>query len=153
MLREVLESKGFTRLFTSLSGKRLQRCLVDEVFKLKGLVQVGAPDQAAIRGAGILAFLPHLIDQSFVPDSSIRVAAHCTPLVDQCCTSTCRSSCSAGLFGFTSSAVQAESWHQEDRRHGLKRSQPHRLPPFRERSCFQQCAHPVSTSWLECHQC
>ena len=52
---------GFTRFFTSLSGTRLQRCLVDEVLPLKGLIQVGAPDHAAIRDAGNLAVLPHLI--------------------------------------------------------------------------------------------
>ena len=58
---EVLVGMGFTRFFTSLSGTRLQLCLVDEVLPLKGLIQVGAPDHAAIRDAGILAVLPHLI--------------------------------------------------------------------------------------------
>ena len=64
ILREVLASKGFARLFTSLSSKQLQHCLVDEVFQLKGLIQVGTPVHATI------------LDQSFVPDSSINIATH-----------------------------------------------------------------------------
>ena len=75
-------------------------------------------------------------------------------------------SSSAGLFSFTSSAVvtaargskrkprgQAESRHQDARRHGQKRSQPHRQQTIPERSSFQLCAHPVSCLWLEGHQC
>ena len=36
MLREVFVSKGSTSFLKSLCGKRLQRCLVDEVLPLKG---------------------------------------------------------------------------------------------------------------------
>ena len=36
MLREVFASKGSTSFLKSLCGKRLQRCLVDEVLPLKG---------------------------------------------------------------------------------------------------------------------
>ena len=36
MPKEVFVSKGFTSFLKGLCGKRLQRCLVDEVLPLKG---------------------------------------------------------------------------------------------------------------------
>ena len=51
-------------------------CQVDVVLQLKGLNQVGVPDQAVVRDADILELLHHLDEHSFTHDQANSVAVH-----------------------------------------------------------------------------
>ncbi len=81
-------------------------------------------------------------------------------------------SCSAGLFGFTSSAVvtaargskttrssresaprRSAPWTEAQSVHIYIYIYPHRQQTIPERSSFQPCAHPASCIWLGSHPC